>query len=192
MTDISKYFDWAATSPQDEEILRDSLSKALCAWGNPSSSHKAGKEAHELFEKARSSCADTLGVKADAIFFTSGGTESDQIALLSVLTKPVRGTVLISSIEHPAIREQALVLKKCGWKVESLKADKLGIITPETVKEALLKNPDTHMVCVMAVNNETGIIQPIQEIGTALKNRGILFHSRINNIYLVINRGFNL
>lgn len=168
MADISKYFDWAATSPQDEEILRDSLTKSLCSWGNPSSSHKAGKEAREIFEEARKCSANILGVKPETIFFTSGGTESDQIALLSVLCKPVHGTVLISSIEHPAIREQALVLKKCGWKVESLKADKLGIITPETVKEALIQNPDTYMVCVMAVNNETGIIQPVKEIADTI------------------------
>lgn len=164
MADISKYFDWAATSPQDEEILRSALTKSMVSWGNPSSSHKIGKEARDVFEEARKLSASILGVKPETIFFTSGGTESDQIALLSVLSKPVHGTVLISSIEHPAIREQALVLKKCGWKVESLKADKLGIITPETVKEALIQNPDTYMVCVMAVNNETGIIQPVKEI----------------------------
>lgn len=164
MADISKYFDWAATSPQDEEILRSALTKSMVSWGNPSSSHKIGKEARDVFEEARKLSASILGVKPETLFFTSGGTESDQIALLSVLSKPVHGTVLISSIEHPAIREQALVLKKCGWKVESLKADKLGIITPETVKEALMQNPDTYMVCVMAVNNETGIIQPVKEI----------------------------
>lgn len=164
MADISKYFDWAATSPQDEEILRSALTKSMVSWGNPSSSHKIGKEARDVFEEARKLSASILGVKPETIFFTSGGTESDQIALLSVLSKPVHGTVLISSIEHPAIREQALVLKKCGWKVESLKADRLGIITPETVKEALMQNPDTYMVCVMAVNNETGIIQPVKEI----------------------------
>ena len=171
MTEISKYFDWAATSPQDKEILNESLSKTLSVWGNPSSSHQAGKEARELLEDARNSCAKSLGVKSETIFFTAGGTESDQIALLSVLSKPVKGTVLISSIEHPAIREQAIVLKKCGWNVENLKADKLGIITPETVSEALDKFPDTHIVCIMAVNNETGVIQPIYEISDVITKK---------------------
>lgn len=169
MTDISRYFDWAATSPTDTEITQEALSKAISVWANPSSSHKAGKEAREVLEEARESCARTLGVKSENIFFTSGGTESDQIALLSVLSKPVKGTVLISSIEHPAIREQAMVLKKCGWNVKELKSDKLGIITPETVAEAL--TDDTHLVCVMAVNNETGIIQPVKEIADIITEK---------------------
>ncbi|MCQ2572373.1 MAG: cysteine desulfurase [Treponema sp.] len=171
MTDISHYFDWAATSPQDEEILQASLLKSLSSWGNPSSSHKIGKQAKDVLEEARRSCAATLNVKEDNIFFTSGGTESDQLALLSVLTKPVKGTILISSIEHPAIREQALILKKCGWNIESLKSDKLGIITPETISEALDKFEDTYLVCVMAVNNETGIIQPVKEIADMITEK---------------------
>lgn len=171
MTDISHYFDWAATSPQDEEILQASLLKSLSSWGNPSSSHKIGKQAKDVLEEARRSCAATLNVKEENIFFTSGGTESDQLALLSVLTKPVKGTILISSIEHPAIREQALILKKCGWNIESLKSDKLGIITPETISEALDKFEDTYLVCVMAVNNETGIIQPVKEIADMITEK---------------------
>lgn len=171
MTDISHYFDWAATSPQDEEILQASLLKSLSSWGNPSSSHKIGKQAKDVLEEARRSCAATLNVKEENIFFTSGGTESDQLALLSVLTKPVKGTILISSIEHPAIREQALILKKCGWNIESLKSDKLGIITPDTISEALDKFEDTYLVCVMAVNNETGIIQPVKEIADMITEK---------------------
>jgi len=171
MIDISRYFDWAATSPQDEKILTEALSQSLCAWGNPSSAHNGGKEARVILEEARNTCGKILGVKPETIYFTSGGTESDQIALLSVLNKPVKGTILISSIEHPAIREQALILKKCGWNIETLKADKLGIITPETISEALDKHEDTHMVCVMAVNNETGIIQPVKEIADVIAEK---------------------
>lgn len=169
MTDISRYFDWAATSPQDKELCTQALNEALDTWGNPSSNHQAGKEAREIFENARSSCAKTLGVKPESIYFTSGGTESDQLVLLSVLSKPVKGTILISSIEHPAIREQALILKKCGWNIQTLKTNKLGIITPETVSEAI--TDDTHLICIMAVNNETGIIQPIYEIADAITKK---------------------
>jgi len=167
MIDTEHYFDWAATSPTDETILKEAVELTLSNWGNPSSVHKVGKKARTVFEEARNSCAKSLGVKADQIYFTSGGTESDQIALLSVLNKPAKGNVLISSIEHPAIREQAAALKKCGWEVKSLPADKLGIITPEAVLENLTN--ETYMVCVMAVNNETGIIQPIYEIADAIK-----------------------
>ena len=160
--DISHYFDWAATSPADEEILRDSLENSIESWANPSSVHNLGKKAKNYLDSARDSVAKTLGVKSQNIFFTSGGTESNHIPLLAQLNKPSTGTILISSIEHPAIREQANALSKCGWKIVSIPSDKDGIITADAV-ENLLTN-DTTLVCVMAVNNETGSIQPIYEI----------------------------
>ena len=160
------YFDWAATSPADEDILKASLEETLECWGNPSSSHTVGKKAREFFEGARARAAAALGVKPETIYFTSGGTESDQIPLLSVLAKPMKGTVLVSSIEHPAIREQSEALKNCGWKVVQIPADSDGVITPEAVTSLLTS--DTVLVCIMAVNNETGVIQPIYEIADAI------------------------
>lgn len=160
------YFDWAATSPADEDILREALEESLTKWGNPSSSHEVGKKARELLEEARGRAATALGVKPECIYFTSGGTESDQIPLLSVLAKPMKGTVLVSSIEHPAIREQAEALKNCGWKIIQIPADSDGIIQPEAVTG--LMTSDTVLVCIMAVNNETGVIQPIYEIADAI------------------------
>jgi cysteine desulfurase len=160
------YFDWAATSPADEDILKEALNETLEYWGNPSSTHAVGKKARELFESARARAAAALGVKAENIYFTSGGTESDQIPLLAVLAKPNKGTVLVSSIEHPAIREQSEALKNCGWNVVQIPADNDGVIQPEAVT-GLLTN-DTVLVCIMAVNNETGVIQPIYEIADAI------------------------
>ena len=160
------YFDWAATSPADEDILKEALEESLECWGNPSSTHEVGKKARQLFEEARGRAALALGVKAENIYFTSGGTESDQIPLLSVLAKPMKGTVLVSSIEHPAIREQSEALKNCGWKVIQIPANSDGIITPEAVTSLLTS--DTVLVCIMAVNNETGVIQPIYEIADAI------------------------
>jgi len=160
--DISHYFDWAATSPVDSDILRESLESSIENWANPSSVHNLGKKAKTTLDTARDSVAKTLGVKPQNIFFTSGGTESNHIPLLAQLNKPSTGTILISSIEHPAIREQANALSKCGWKIVSIPSDKDGIITADAV-ENLLTN-DTTLVCVMAVNNETGSIQPIYEI----------------------------
>ena len=167
MTNTEHYFDWAATSPGDKEILRQALELTLEDWGNPSSVHQAGKSAKALFESAREACAKALGVKASTIFFTSGGTESDHIPLLAVLNKMQKGTVLISSIEHPALREMGDEIKKAGCKVSYIPADKDGVIQPEAVT-SLLTN-DTQLVCVMAVNNETGVIQPIKEISEAIK-----------------------
>ena len=167
MTESEHYFDWAATSPADKEILREALELTLDDWGNPSSVHQAGKNAKALFEAARETCAKALGVKPANIFFTSGGTESDHLPLLAVLNKMQKGSVLISSIEHPALREMGEKMKKVGWKVNYIPADKDGVITPEAVT-SLLTN-DTQLVCVMAVNNETGVIQPIKEISLAIK-----------------------
>lgn len=168
MTEIQKehYFDWAATSPSDKEILTSSLSETLEKWGNPSSIHSAGKEARELLENARKTCANALGVPAETLYFTSGGTESDHIALLSVLNRQNKGHVLFSSIEHPAIREMANEMKKCGVEAEEIPSGADGIIQPETVVSML--KPDTVLVCIMAVNNETGAIQPVYEIADAI------------------------
>lgn len=162
----SHYFDWAATSPADEDILKQAVELTFKDWGNPSSTHQVGKNARALLEEARERAAKALGVPTDTVYFTSGGTESDQIPLLAQLAKPAAGTILISSIEHPAVREQALVLKKCGWNIVQLPVDKNGIITPQTVTQALTS--DTTLVCIMAVNNETGVIQPIYEIADAI------------------------
>ena len=166
MTEKDLYFDWAATSPADADILQDALALTLENWGNPSSAHAIGKKARTILEEARTRAAAALGLSADKLYFTSGGTESDQIPLLSVMTKPSTGTVLISSIEHPAVREQAMTMKHCGWKVLQIPSDKNGIIQPDAVT-SLLTN-DTMIVMVMAVNNETGAIQPIYDIADAI------------------------
>jgi len=166
MNNKEHYFDWAATSPADEDILQASLAETLENWGNPSSSHQTGKNAKTLLDSARATCAKALNVKPESIYFTSGGSESDQLVLLSMLSKPAKGTILISSIEHPAIREQALALKHCGWNIVQLPADKNGVIQPETVVNNITS--DTYLVCIMAVNNETGVIQPIYEIADAI------------------------
>ena len=168
MTEEQKnhYFDWAATSPSDEQILKEAFDETINLWGNPSSLHSLGKEAKKKLEEAREICAKALNLPAEKLYFTSGGTESDHIPIQSVLNKPQKGTVLFSSIEHPAIREEIKLLEKCGWKVVSIPANKNGIITPEAVISKL--TPDTVLVCIMAVNNETGAIQAIYEIADAI------------------------
>lgn len=170
MTELQKnhYFDWASTSPLDLEIIHESLALTENAWGNPSSIHQAGKEARTILENARTLCAKTLGVKSEQLYFTSGGTESDHIPILSILNRPQKGTILFSSIEHPAVREMALELKKCGINVEQIPSNKDGIITEEALKQKLTN--DTLLVCVMAVNNETGAIQPIYKLAETIQD----------------------
>ena len=166
MRDIEHYFDWAATSPADKDILQEAVDLTLETWGNPSSGHSVGKKARNLIEDARKRAATALHVSPENIYFTSGGTESDQIPLLSVMTKPTKGTILVSSVEHSAISAEAEIMKHQGWNVVHIPADKNGVITPEAVVNCLTK--DTMIVCVMAVNNETGTIQPIYEIADAI------------------------
>lgn len=165
---ISKehYFDYAATSPIDEEIVKNALELSFKHWGNPSSIHEAGTDARFFFEEARKRSATALDVKSENIFFTSGGTESDHLALTSVLSKPQKGSIIISAIEHPAIREMTKMISLCGWKTITVRPNKDGIITANTVINAI--ENDTAFVSIMAVNNETGAIQPINEIANAL------------------------
>ena len=163
------YFDWAATAIPDQDILQEALKESLDAWANPSSVHAAGKEARAALEKARSDCAAVLGVQAKQIIFTSGGTESDHIPLLSILNRPEKGNVAVSSIEHPALREMAEELKKVGIECKLIPADKNGFITPEAVLQTV--DAKTLFVSVMAVNNETGAVQPIQKIAAALEEQ---------------------
>ncbi len=168
---ISKehYFDYAATSPVDEEILTQALKTSMEHWGNPSSIHEAGTDARKILEEARSRAAKALGVKPQTVFFTSGGTESDHLALLSILTRPQKGSVVLSAIEHPALREICKMIENCGWKTITVNPNKDGIITPQAVTDAIRE--DTAFVTVMAVNNETGAIQPIYEIADAITLR---------------------
>ncbi len=169
--DISKYFDWAATSPADETIWRESLEIAMEHYGNPSAVHNQGQKARIAFEAARTQAAKVLNVKTEEVFFTSGGTESDHIPLLSLLnrtpgTDGCRGKIILSGIEHPALREQSMALKKCGLKVITVNPDRNGFIQPESIIEKL--SPDTLFVTVMAANNETGCIQDIYTISDRL------------------------
>ena len=157
--DSEHQFDWAATAPCDEQILREALEISINYGGNPSSQHKIGKEARNIFEGARTSCASTLGVKPNQIFFTFGGTESDHFPLFSLLNSPKKGRIILSAIEHPALREECAMLKKQGFDVVSVNPDKNGFVSVDSILENLTS--DTLFITVMAVNNETGCIQPI-------------------------------
>ncbi|MFA6937678.1 MAG: cysteine desulfurase family protein [Treponema sp.] len=166
--DYKHYFDWAGTTPGDKDILRQSLELSLEHWGNPSSIHSCGTDAKKYLEEARARSAKVLGVKPEDLYFTSGGTEGDHIPLLSMLARPQKGSVAVSSLEHPALREMAKMISNCGWKVITIPSDKRGFITPEAVVSCL--QDDTAFVTVMAVNNETGAIEPIYEISDAITN----------------------
>lgn len=160
------YLDWAATAPVSAESLDALVGAARLYPANPSSLHADGKAAREAFESARKRVAAALGCPADRLCFTSGGTESDGIVLLSLLRRGNPGALVLSSIEHPAVFEQAAVLEKLGWKVRRVDPEPDGRVSPERIADAA--SDGAAMAAVMAVNNETGAIQPIADIRKAL------------------------
>jgi cysteine desulfurase len=161
------YLDWAATSIPDPEIIDKTASAAKKIFANPSSKHSEGIKAKELLDKSRKICASALSVPEKNIIFTSGGTESNNIAVLSLLRKKKRGKILISAIEHPAVSEPCRILKESGFKVVKINPDIDGIVKPESVIKHL--DNDVQFVSVMLVNNETGAIQRAAEIAASVK-----------------------
>lgn len=160
------YFDWAATAIPDTDIIEKALRFSLEHWGNPSSIHNLGIDAKTALETARQKAANVLDVPTETIFFTSGGTESDHIPLLSLLSRQQGGSAVISAIEHPAMREMAKMLSAHGIRIITIHPDKDGFVSPERILNAIQN--DCIFVSVMAVNNETGAIQPIYAIADAL------------------------
>ncbi len=163
---MSIYLDWAATSPPDPALLAEGVEIACTGYGNPSSEHGAGKKGAALLAQARERCARALAVKSDTLIFTSGGTESDYLPMLALNQRPVRGSIAVSAIEHPAVFEQAKMMENTGWEMLVIPATEEGFITPEAVIATIRR--DTAFVAVMAVNNETGAIQNVTEIASEL------------------------
>lgn len=170
------YLDWAATAKPDLELLQKALTSSINDFANPSSPHKSGKEASKNLEQSRKRCCSAFGCKPDQLFFTGGGTESNNIILNSLLRKPKTGNIIISGIEHSSVYEPALRLKDFGWEVRILFPGNDGRISPEEFASKVDK--DTILASCMMVNNETGAIQPVEEIGTQIKdsNRRTHFH----------------
>ncbi len=162
------YLDWAATSPLDRTVLEQMNDAAVRFPGNPSSIHLEGKAAERFLEKDRGRCAELLGTEKKRIVFTSGGTESNEIILRSLLLRKTPGNILISGIEHPSLFEYVHFLKNFGYSVTILYPDMYGIIQPRTVERKL--QHDTMMVIIMTVNNETGAVQPIGDIVRVVRN----------------------
>ena len=173
------YLDWAASAMPYTDEIEAAYREATAVFANPSAQHRFGKEARNMLEKARSRCAAVLGVPAETLYFTSGASESTRLVLLSLLTRPATGSLVISNIEHPSVREQAAVLEHCGWTILKAPSDKSGCITPDAVLHTLRE--DTVLVAIMGVNNEIGSVQPVRDIAQALKahtagKRPVHFH----------------
>ena len=165
------YFDNSATTKPYPEALATYTEVATRIWGNPSSLHNLGSQATRILEASRKQIAELIGKKAEEIYFTSGGTEGDNWILKGVAFEkaPYGKHIIVSDIEHPAIKESAAWLKTQGFEVDYAPVDARGFVKVDEL--ASLLRPDTTLVSVMAVNNEIGSIQPIHEIAALLEDR---------------------
>ncbi|HFR3692149.1 TPA: cysteine desulfurase family protein [Streptococcus suis] len=171
------YFDNAATTQVYPEALKTYTEVATKIWGNPSSLHNLGSQATRILEASRKQIADLLGKDSKEIFFTSGGTEGDNWVIKGVAFERshLGKHIIVSDIEHPAVKESALWLQSQGFEVDFAPVNAQGFVDVSAL-ESLLR-PDTILVSVMAVNNEIGSIQPIAEISDLLVDKPtISFH----------------
>lgn len=171
------YLDYCATTPVHADV-RAAMQAALAgSYGNPSSMHWAGRAAAKLLDETRTTVADVLGCQAEEVYFTSGATEADNLALLGVMHcySPGMAHLITSTIEHHAVLHTAEFLESEGYAVTYLPVDRDGLIDLDKLERAI--RPETVLISIMAVNNEVGVIQPLEEIGRLARSRGILFHS---------------
>ncbi|HEC89393.1 MAG TPA: cysteine desulfurase, partial [Thermoplasmatales archaeon] len=175
------YLDHAATTPVDKEVIEAMLPYFSEYYGNASSLHSFRKEAYEALEKSREQVARILNAENKEILFTSGGTESDNLALKGVAYKNrdkinTKGPhIITSSIEHPAVLETCKNLEKEGFKIKYLSVNKYGVVDLDELLESITK--DTFLISIMFANNEIGTIQPIEEIGKIARENDIIFHT---------------
>ncbi|MRN55696.1 cysteine desulfurase family protein [Paenibacillus monticola] len=172
------YWDYAAATPPYEEVVQTMEQIMKLHYANPSSLHRAGVEAGKLIRRSREVCAAALAVKPEELLFTSGATESNNLAIKgAALQYEGRGRHIVTTeMEHPSVYESCLQLQKRGWEISFIKPERTGIVDPDRVAAAVRR--DTVLVSVMHVNNEVGTIQPLREIGNLIKslNSRVLFH----------------
>ena len=171
------YLDYAATTPVDPAVVKTMQPYFSKIFANPSSLHSYGQEAKSGLEKARKKVAEFIGAHEEEIVFTSGGTESNNLAIKGVAYKnSKRGNhIITSNIEHHAILNPCKFLEKQGYRVSYLPVDKNGLIDPDDIKKVITDK--TILISIMHANNEIGTIQPVEEIGTMAREREIYFHT---------------
>ena len=171
------YLDNAATTPMDPRVIEEVYKHLKETYGNSSSLHSIGQKSGQVLEKCRTTVASLINAKRDDIFFTSSGTEADNIAILGVASKNQdRGNHIISStIEHHAVENTIKQLGNDNFEFSFLPVDKYGLINLEELEEAITEK--TLLISIMFANNEIGTIQPIKEIGELANKHGVLFHT---------------
>ncbi len=172
------YLDHAATTPVREEVREEMAGPLQEVFGNPSSTHAAGRAARALVDLARDRVAEALNCRPREVVFTGGGSEADNLALRGPLSR-LRGEpghLIISQVEHEAVLETARDLRRDGWELTELEVDSTGLVDPGRLAEAL--RPDTRLVSVMLANNEVGTVEPVGELARVVRERSeALFHT---------------
>ena len=171
------YFDYAATTPVKKEVLEEMLPFFNANFGNPSSIYNIGRRGKNAVDIARDRIAKTLNSKSEEIFFTGGGSESDNWAIKGVAfaNKDKGNHIITSKIEHHAVLQTCKYLEQEGFEVTYLGVDKYGLVSGDDLKNAI--RDDTILISIMYANNEIGTIQPIKELAGIAKEKGIIFHT---------------
>ena len=171
------YLDYAATSPVLPEVLDAMLPFFMSCFGNPSGIHENGRETRKAVEQARREVAETLGAESREIVFTSGGSESDNLAIegTAFALREKGNHIITSQIEHHAVLNTCRWLEKQGFRVTYLPVDASGLVDPDSVRDAI--GNDTVLVSIMTANNEIGTVEPVSEIGEICREKGVLFHT---------------
>ena len=170
-----RYFDNAATTKVKKEVLEKMFPYFVQEYGNPSSLYKLGRTARRAIEEARKEVANLINCRPNEIYFTSGGTESDNTVLNGILSKDKTNHIITSKIEHPAILNTCENLEKQGTKVTYLNVDEEGIVDMQQLLSNI--NENTSLISIMFANNEIGTIEPIEKIAEIAKAKGIVFHT---------------
>lgn len=187
-----RYFDHAATTPVSENVLKAMLPYFTYEYGNASSLYTIGRQSKKAIEEARKKVANAIGAKQHEIYFTSCGSESDNLALKGVAyAHREKGKHIITSkIEHPAVLNSCKTLERQGFEVTYLDVDERGVVNIEQLMQSI--KPTTILISIMFANNEIGTLQPIEMIGNIAKQKGILFHTdsvqAVGNVKIDVNR----
>ena len=171
------YFDNAATTKLDDEVLKSMMPYLKENYGNASAIYKLGREAKKAVEESREKIANVLNCKPNEIYFTAGGSESDNTAIKGIAraNKKKGNHIITSKIEHPAVLETCKELEKEGFEVSYISVNENGIVNLEELKNEI--RPTTTLITIMFANNEIGTIEPIEEIGIIAKENNIYFHT---------------
>lgn len=170
------YLDYSATTPTHPQVIERVATILQHHWGNPSSLHSWGQDRATVIEMAREQVAGLINANPDQIIFTSGGTEADNLAIIGVAQHYNRPRhIIISSVEHSAIAEPCKQLEQQGWQITRLPVNRQGRVNPLDLKAAI--QSDTVLISIIYGQSEVGTLQPIEELGSIARERGVLFHT---------------